>query len=715
MSLFYADSPVSPRVRQGVERLSLTKKMYNFAEENIPLGDDFFSEAHILRRAKLYHSTLKTIKQPVYPNELIVGDVPYYEFKANRELMPPFLTPNETEALQENARTEFRKLIGTEPENFSEMRNYFHFGVNYGHIIADYGLLLNIGFSGMQKRIDDAFTEDLNKEERDFLHAAKLALSGSSDYIERYAEAEGISEEVAAICRHIAHKPPSSFHQALQLLWFMQLLMEIESGISAFSYGRCDQYLNPFLEADIAAGRIDLDRAQEIMDCFFIKNNEQNIVTNDAGRAITIGGITGAGKDGVNNITFLMLNSAIRLRLLQPKLNARVFSGSSEEYLSLCARGGAINAGVQIYNDEVIIKALENYGYPSSDAVDYGMIGCYEYGLAGIDRPSPMGGTFHLAACLEQALYDDSYENYDELEAAFTRRVAYWAGKLHLNMIMDELIWRRFRPMPLLSNFVGDCIKNAVDINKGGARYKTCGVRFTGFSAVADSLTAIKVLLFEKKIFTKDQLLTALKNNFEGNEALRLTLLNKAPKYGNNDDIADSTAVRLGEICCNEILKLNHIDGAKLRPGLFSFSNFMESGKRCGALPNGRRAAEPFVNGVSPMHGSDKNGPTAMLASAAKLNYNLSPNGTTLDLKLPASIYTSSSGYDLLKHTTKAYFNMGGAHIQAYTLSAEDLIAAKKEPEKYGNIIVRITGYSAHFVTLDEAMQDEIIRRTVSF
>jgi len=706
----------------------MNKKLYHLADEHIHMDDDFFEDSPVIRRGNLYHSTSKALKKPIYPKELIVGDVPYHEFKANRELMPPFMTPEEKSDLVKEAKAEYRGIVGEEPENFAEMRNFFHFGVNHGHLIADYALFLNIGINGMKARVEQSLSEATDKKKQDFLLAAKITLDGASLYINDYAEEvaklvkttededeKNLLESIAENCRYIATEPPETFWQAVQLLWFMQLLMEIESGISAFSYGRADQYLARFLKTDIEAGRINYDEAQKIMDSFFVKNNEQNMLTNDAGRALTIGGIRADGMDGVNDVTYLMLDSAIRLRLLQPKLNARIHKNSPAQYISLCSKGAAQNAGIQMYNDDVILRALETYGYPYADAVEYGMIGCYEYGLAGIDRPSPMSGTFHLAACLEEALYNDAYESYDALEAAFTKRVAHWADKLRLNMLFAELTCRKLRPLPFLSNFVGDCIKNAEDINSGGARYKTCGVRFTGFSAVSDSLTAIKILMFDNKLFTKEQLLDALKNDFADCEPLRLTLLNKAPKYGNDDDAADMTAIRVGEICCNEILKLQHIDGAKLRPGLFSFSNFLEAGRRCGALPNGRKAGEPFVNGVCPMHGADMNGPTAMLASAAKLNYSLSPNGTTLDLKLPSSVYGDDSGFERLGAMVRAYFDMGGAHIQAYTLSASELELAKKEPEKYANVIVRVTGYSAYFTTLDNRMQDEIIKRTVNF
>jgi|GEM_PF-2164215 len=707
MEKFNTDNPISARTAQAIERLSQPKAMYSLTDENIILGGDFYDDPPIIRRAKIYRATLEVLKQPVYPNELIIGDVPYHEFKDNRELMPLFLTSKEREAIDSEAKAEYRTLTGTDPENFKEMQNFFTGGICYGHIIADYGIILKIGFKGMKARVDESIASVTDKDKRDFLLAVKIVLEAGSEYILRYAETSGKVE-----LQSLADNPPETFFQAVQLLWFMQLLLEIESGISAFSYGRADQYLYPFLKADLETGRINIEQAQEIMDCFFVKNNEQNMITIDAGRAVTISGVTSDGTDGVNDVTYLMLNSATRMKMLQPKLNARIHKNSPDEYLCLCAKGASINAGVQIYNDDVILKALENYGYLLTDAVDYGIIGCYEYGLAGIDRPSPMSVTFNLAACFEQALYENTYDSYEGLESSFGKCVAFYAEKVRLKMIWEELTYRRNHPLPFLSAFVGDCIKRAADINSGGARYTTCGVRFTGFSAVTDSLTAVKTLVFDNGNTSVDllRLIKALKNNFEGEDTLRQVLLSKAPKYGNDDDVADTIAVRVGEICCGEILKQTHIYGAKLRPGLFSFLNFMDAGRKCGALPNGRKAGEPFVNGVSPMHGMDLNGPTAMLASAAKLNYMISPNGTTLDLKLPPPV-----SFEQLSHLTRAYFDMGGAHIQAYTLSPAELEAAKEEPEKYAGIIVRVTGYSAYFTKLDTTLQNEIIKRTTSF
>ena len=708
------------RIIAGMERLSKPKTMYNFSDENISLPQGFWDESLSVRKAMAYRATLEAIKLPIYPGELIVGDVPYNEFRANKELITAFLPEDEKNTLIDMAKSEYKDAKSEMLPDFSVLRPFFHTNVNYGHIIADYAMLINTGFRAVANTVKDS--------NDDFSRSVKIALEGGMAYIKRYGmEAQRLAnieqdslrqaelQVIAADCLEISEQPAKNFRQAVQLLWFFQLLMEIESGISAFSFGRMDQYLYPFLRKDLDSGVLTMDKAQEIIDSFFVKANEQNNVTGDAGRAITVGGILLGNIDSVNDCTYLLLHAAVRTRLLQPKLNARFHKNSPPEYALLCAQGAAQNAGVQMYNDDVIIPGLVKYGYKHEDAIDYGIIGCYEYGMAGIDRPSPMSVTMRLGKCLEEALFNEDWNDYDQLTAAFAKRFSFYTAKMADNMYYDELVCRKIRPLPFLSAFVGDCIKNGVDISLGGAVYNSAGVRFTGFSAVADSLAAIKKLVYERNAITKDELLDALKNDFANAEPLRQMLVSKAPKYGNDDDFADNIAVKLGEGICNEILSQLHISGAPLKPGLFSFLNFLDSGKNCGALPNGRKAGEPFVNGISPMHGADKQGPTAMLKSAAKLNYSLSPNGATLDLKLQGNLYNTPESMSLLAGMIRAFFNMGGAHVQAYSLTAEELEAAKREPEKYSNLLVRVTGYSAYFVDLKEDLQDEIIKRAIGF
>ena len=710
---------LSKRVVAGIERLSKPKTMFDFSAENIPLPQGFWDESLCIRKAMAYNATLETIKLPIYPGELIIGDVPYREFRANKELITAFLPEDEKSRLIDIAKTEYKESKGEQLPDFSVLRSFFHTNVNYGHIIADYEMLLNTGIRGV--------LDSVKESKNDFLRSVKIALEGGMAYIRRYGmEAKRLADieddelrrvelqVIAADCMDISEQPAKNFRQAVQLLWFFQLLMEIESGISAFSFGRVDQYLDPYLRKDLDSSVLTIDEAQELMDCFFVKANEQNNVTGDAGRAITIGGLLHDGSDGVNDCTRLLLNSAIRMRLLQPKINARFHKNSPRDYALLCAQGAAENAGVQMYNDNVVIPCLVKYGFKHEDAVDYGIIGCYEYGMAGIDRPSPMSVTMHLGKCFEEAIFNEDWDNYDELVAAFGKQFSYYAKEMANSLFYDELVCRKIRPLPFLSAFVGDCIKNEVDISLGGAVYNGAGVRFTGFSAVADSLAAIKKLVYENAVITKDKLLDALKDNFAGSEPIRQMLINKAPKYGNDDDFADDIAVKLGEDICNEILNRLHISGTRLKPGLFSFSNFLDAGKNCGALPNGRKAGDPFVNGISPMHGADKQGPTAMLNTAAKLNYSLAPNGSTLDLKLQGSLYNCPEAFKMLAGMIHAFFSMGGVHVQAYSLTTEELEEARRNPEKYSNLLVRVTGYSAYFVDLKQDLQEEIIKRSAA-
>lgn len=738
---------LSQRVIKGKERLNKKKELFSIKEEEFNQGEDFWRQDPVIRRGMAFQAALETIKIPIYEDELIIGDVPYYEFKANTELLPSFLTETEKAISILEAQNKYKRITGkNEVPDYGMYGEVFHTCINYGHIIADYSLPLKIGFGGMLAKIDAHLQElDPNKEnegeKRNFLLSTRICIQAATKYIQRYAEKASEEarssadekrreelERISQICLRISTEPPENFYEALQLVWFTQLLMEIESGISAFSFGRMDQYLYPFLKADLETGKITLESAQELVDCFWVKANEQNCVTNDAGRALTIGGKKANSEDGVNELTGLMLRSAGELELLQPKLNARVHPGSPDSYIDLCCKVAARNVGPQFYNDDVIIPSLQNYGYCFEDAVDYGSIGCYEYGLFGKERPSPMGSTFHIGKCLELALHNGvsqtaksqlgpqtgcftGFSTYEEFESAFYKQVEFFIRCIADRLILNECVTEATRPLPFLSTLVYGCLEKGKDISSFGAQYSTGGVRFTGFSAVVDSLIAVKTLVFEKQSISKERLLHALEDNFAHDEALRLTLINKAPKYGNDEEQVDAIAVSVGEYCCKEVLKHRHITGQKLKPGLFSFLNFMEAGRNCGAFPNGRKAFEPFVNGISPMHGMDRNGPTAMLSSAAKLNYLLSPDGNALDLKLPIHFFKD----ERLGQMIRSYFSKGGMQVQLYTLSAEELIDAKRRPEAHGSLIIRVTGYSAYFVTLDEKLQDEIIERTKSF
>lgn len=705
----------------------------------------------VIRRGHLMKYYLERLATPVYPGELIVGGIPYAEVDSNRQIMPDFLFPAERAEREAQALEGFLKETGKSGvPDYRELEELFTATVNYGHIIIGYEQALKKGLGKMKEELRQRQTDStLRQEQRDFLQSALYCLEGAQTYIRRYAEEAARQaadasdvrkselQEIAHTCGHIAVLPPANFRQALQMTWFLQILVELESGLSAFSYGRPDQYLYPYLEADLKAGVLRKEDAQELVDCFFIKNGEYPGRINDPGRALTIGGMTAAGEDGVNSLSYMFLHSMEHCKLLQPKLNARIFPGTDPAFFLECCRVNRQNLGPMLYNDTAIMETLERYGYPGDEAVDYGLIGCYEHGLAGIERPSPMGAVLNVGKCLEFVLNNGvslttgktlglrqgdltQYSTYEEIEEAFLRQIEAAAVLLTEKIQLEELRTAHLRPQPMLSLFVEDCVEKAADVSVFGARYSSVGVRMPGITAVADSLTALKTLCFGKEEnvfgkFSKERILRGIRTDFEEDAVLRAALLHKAPKYGNDDDRADQTMVWLGRQLCRIISDCPHPSGSRLRPGLFSFLNFLECGQACGALPNGRKAKEPFVNGISPTHGMDKNGPAAFFRSAGKLDYTLSNNASTLDFKVPPQVFQGEEGDRLLRELIADYFEKGGMQVQLYFLSKEDLVRAKNHPEEYSGLTVRVTGYSAYFVQLTEDLQEEVIQRTAAF
>ncbi len=363
-----------------------------------------------------------------------------------------------------------------------------------------------------------------------------------------------------------------------------------------------------------------------------------------------------------------------------------------------------------------------------------------------------MGAILNVGKCLELALNNGvslttgkvlgpalgdltRYHTCEEVEEALTGQVKAAAALLTEKIWLEEYRTALLRPQPMLSLFVEDCVEKAADLSLYGARYSSVGVRMPGLAAVSDSLTALRTLCFEDRDcpgdsgkgvsgeqkgeifgkFSRERILQGLRTNFEEDAVLRAALINRAPKYGNDDDRADQTMVWLCRRMCEIISDCPHPSGSRLRPGIFSFLNFLDCGQACGALPDGRRAGEPFVNGISPSHGMDKNGPTAFLRSAGKLDYSLSNNASTLDFKVPPQVFQGEEGDRLLRGLISDYFKEGGMQIQLYFLSKDDLLRARSHPEEYAGLTVRVTGYSAYFVRLTSELQEEIIQRTAAF
>ena len=454
---------LTPRVTRLRERVTGPSGCGELPDLEPYLPADYSKREPIVRRAMKFAATLQTVATPIRDDELIVGDVPYREFAANVEVMPTHLTPVEAARLRDEATVACRQATGvSELTDYANLQTVFTIWPNHGHIIVDYALPLRIGCGGIRRRIEQRLSELSTTDgggtnsQRSFLTAAGICVAGAQVYIRRYAaeagrfarlerRADRVREllHIAEVCSHIASDPPGTFHEALQTVWFTQLLLEIESGVSAFSFGRLDQYLQPYLEADLDSGRLTRDEAQELVDCLWVKANEQNDRCPDAGRAITIGGAGQHGEDSVNDATYMMLDAAGALRLVQPKLNARIHAGSPTEYIQRCCEVATHNVGPHFYNDDTIIPALVRFGFSREESVEYGLIGCYETGIPGEERPWPMSGKLNLGKCLELALNDGicrisgarlgpptgnsrQLRTYEEVKQAYRRQVEHF-------------------------------------------------------------------------------------------------------------------------------------------------------------------------------------------------------------------------------------------------------------------------------------------------
>lgn len=372
---------MTERVRRLREKLS--ERDFSARAAKLAEGYDWtrYQTEPVIRQGHLMKYYLERLATPVYQEELIVGGIPYAEADSNRQIMPDFLFPRERAEREALAGARFLKETGkSRVPDYSEWKELFYGSVNHGHIIIGYERTLKKGLGQMEEELRQRQMDpSLEKGQKEFLQSALYCLEGARIYIRRYGEeakrqAADASDvrrrellEISCTCRHIADLPPVNFRQALQMVWFLQILVELESGLSAFSYGRLDQYLYPYLKADLEAGLLDREGAQELVDCFWIKNGEYPERINDPGRGLTIGGMTRDGRDGVNPLSFMLLRSLESCRLLQPKLNARVFPGTDPDFFLECCRVNRQNLGPMLYNDTAVLDALEKYGYSRRD------------------------------------------------------------------------------------------------------------------------------------------------------------------------------------------------------------------------------------------------------------------------------------------------------------------------------------------------------------
>lgn len=627
-----------------------------------------------------------------------------------------------------------------------------------GEITPDYqDVLFKKGFGGIIREAQDHIskldpTDPKDLEKKDFYESVLLTSKGIIRYANRYAEAADKMaatekdpvraaelRQIAANCRRVPENPPESFYEAIQFLWFVQVGGILSENPLSLNPGRFDQYMDPYYEADLQKNAITPDFAQELIDALWLKYSEwvwtisANTADYFAGynqfQNLTVGGKTREGRDGTNPVTFMALKATEEVKSHQPGLSVRVHADCPKEFLDgvthLVSKGTGFPA---IHSDSVGYQMLLNAGYEPDDARDWNNCGCVvpHYRKTGEWTAAV---NMNFGSALEYALNQGrslmtgekmgldekpagTFASYEEVEDAFYRQfdnlcrhaiiLTVEAQRLHVEMV----------PRPFLSSCIEHCMESGTDLSRGGAKYNIGPViTGIGLAVVANSLAAVKKLVFEDKVCDMATLAKALQADWAGYEDLR-EQAKAAPKYGNDDDYVDSIAQKLANHFYHEIHQYKDIFGSPFLTAFMGISNYIPMGRVLGATPDGRKGGEPSSEGVSPFVGTDTSTPLAAMRSTAKLNQEVHSGGTLLNLRLNPELVATKRGQANLGAMVQTLFSLGAFHVQFNCISSDTLRDAQAHPENYKDLLVRVAGYSTQFVNLSKSMQDAIIART---
>lgn len=521
-------------------------------------------------------------------------------------------------------------------------------------------------------------------------------------------------EGVAEICRKIRMGKAETFHEALQLVWFTHMFMLMES-YNLMSLGRPDQYLYPYFKADIDSGKMSSDDAKELLACLFIKLNDTSDLHTDNGLNIIVSGLKADGTDGTNELSWLLIDAYEEVKLTDPQINIRWHKNTPKDFMQRAMKiKGQFPIPPMIFNDEVIIPGMMDIGVTSEDAHDYSIDACQDVLIPGKSDFYPIfAGVYgiHLLTVFERVLpqlvscdtFDDFYQKLLDEYIRDVAEVVEEANKI------DELL-PELSPTPVLSMTLENCIECGRDKTEGGATYNNTGFIGGGLVNIADSLAAIKQFVFDEKIISAQELLEAVGANFAGYDELRVQLKNKAPKWGNADMSVDQYGIELAHHFSTEVLKYTNARGGRFVPGLMTHHQ-VRLGKVVKATPDGRKQGEPLAISLSPTIGQMRKGPTCALRSAMSINHRLCPVGTSVDLTLQNSFFNSEEDLQKVITMTETFLEGGGLEIQYNILDPETLRAAQAEPDDYRDLVVRVWGFNAYFVTLQKEYQDELIAR----
>ena len=781
----------SERVKQ-LRRQSVGIKPY-ISTERAELITDFYqsggadSVSTPMARALVFRHLLENQTICINDGELIVGErgpapkaTPTYPELcchsledldiANSRERTPFLSTDETRATYQdeiipfwNGRTMRDRVFNAMSK---EWLRAFDAGVFTefmeqrapGHAILDdkiyYRGLLDL-IDDIRRHLDelDYYNDSEAYKKEQELRAMEIAANAVITFAERHADAaRELAEnepddkhkkellQIAEICHHVPANAPRTFWEALQSYWFVHLGVITELNVwDSFNPGRLDLNLYPFYAKDVEAGRMSHEFARELLQCFWVKFNNQpaplkvSITEEQSGTyqdfaLINTGGLMPNGEDGVNELSYLILDVCKEMRLIQPSVCIQLSTKNPDRFLRHAI--DVVNEGFgqpSMFNTDVILKEFTRAGKSIEDARAGGPSGCVTISAFGKES-CILTGYCNWPKILEITLNngmdprtgemvgiktDDPtrFKSFDELFSAYNMQLEYFLDlKIKGNNIIERL-YAEHMPAPFLSLLFDDCIARGRDYHDGGPRYNSTYIQGVGMGTITDSLSAIKFHIFEKKQFTMKQLLDGLATDFVNDEVMRMTLLNKTPKYGNDDDFADTLAKEVFNSYFDLIDGRPNTKGGEYRVNLLPTTVHVYFGQVTGASPNGRRSGAPLSDGISPSHGADTNGPTAVIKSVAKIEH-WKTGGTLLNQKFMPEVLADEEGRKKLGDLVRTYFKLGGHHIQFNVVHADTLKSAQKSPELYQDLIVRVAGYSDYFVNVGKDLQNEIIART---
>ncbi len=686
-------------------------------------------------RPKVSFRLNKEVKE-VYEKDII----PFWKGRTCREKIMSLMTPEWHMAYEAGIFTEFQEQRAP------------------GHTAAGYGIFRK-GFLEIKNEIklalDDLdFINDpcaLTRSEE--LKAMDIACDAIISYAARHADAlETLASkeenparkaellEMASVCRKVPARKPETVHELLQHYWFIHLGVITElNPWDSFNPGRLDQHLFPLYQKEKEAGSVDMQHLYDLLGCFWIKFNnhpsppkmgvtakESSTYTDFA--LINLGGLKEDGSDAVNEMSYILLDVVREMRILQPGSMIQISHRSPDRFIHKAL--DIIRTGFgqpSCFNTSAIVQELMRQGKSIEDARNGGASGCVEAGAFGKEAYW-LTGYFNLPKILELTLYDgfdriagrqtglktgkaSEFSSFSDLTDAFARQVEYFAGtKIRGNNVISR-IYSEMLPVPFLSLLIDDCITKGKDYNSGGARYNTTYIQGVGLGTVTDMLTSIRYNIYDTRKFTWEELLTATEADFEGSEGIQHELVYNTPKYGNDDDYADRYATKVFEIFYSAVDSKPDVRGGVHRINMLPTTSHVYFGSVTGATPDGRKAFRPLSEGISPSQGADHNGPTAVIRSASKIDH-LRTGGTLLNQKFTPAFFSGAESYNCLTALIRSYFSLDGHHIQFNVVDAATLREARKHPELYRDLIVRVAGYSDYFNNLGEELQDEIIRRS---